>query len=441
MGGRQSFRDQHDAHNGGDGLHDSNVNEIVGANVIYDAATGPGNASGTVSIASDPADTLDRPYYNYASPLAGRFVVYRMYWDSLSIRYTIVDNGVEHDLYTHPFLTAAAGQTFRKPFYLLVNLALGGAFTDVMQLGNPASGAPLSMPLPATMYVDYVHVYQWNGQGDVEFGPPAQETGRVGLYTDTTPTTESLVPGVDEDIWVWANTLVNGSIPPYEGANGLSWKTNAQGWFGAGIMSRQPVNLFGLGDGSLKFRIKIPANVSFQIGIIDVWGNQNYVQFPAGQTTYGLVRDGNWGQASIPVSAIRGTAMDLRMLSYEFVILETNGTACEFGLDYIYWEAGSLAGVAAPQARAGGLMPSAPNPFANTTALRFRLAAPAPYALGVYDGAGRRVTLLRGVGVAGANAVRWDATDDAGHRVRPGVYFVRLESGALAESRRVVVLE
>ena len=110
-------------------------------------------------------------------------------------------------------------------------------------------------------------------------------------------------------------------------------------------MSIQPLNLFDFGDGHLNFSIKIPAHVTFKIGIIDAWNNQYYVEFPAHQTTYGLVRDGEWGQASIPVSDIRGTAMDLRMLSYSFVILEENGTACEFALDDIYWDAGVGTGV------------------------------------------------------------------------------------------------
>ncbi len=130
------------------------------------------------------------------------------------------------------------------------------------------------------------------------------------------------------------------NIPPYEGENGISWITTGMGWFGAGVMSHQPVNLFNFGEGNVKFMIKIPANVSFKIGIIDAWGNQNYVDFPANQTTYGLVRNGDWGQATIPVEDIRGELIDLRMLSYEFVILEVNGTSCEFGLDDIYWEGG-----------------------------------------------------------------------------------------------------
>ena len=66
------------------------------------------------------------------------------------------------------------------------------------------------------------------------------------------------------------------------------------------------------------------------------------------------MRNGEWGQASIPVSDLRGTAIDLRMLSYEFVILEENGTACEFALDDIYWEGGTIVGVGDAGRRARG---------------------------------------------------------------------------------------
>ena len=69
-------------------------------------------------------------------------------------------------------------------------------------------------------------------------------------------------------------------------------------------MSIQPVNLSNFENGHLKFKIKIPSNISFQIGIIDAWGNQSYVNFPANQTAYGLTRNGDWGQASIPISDI-----------------------------------------------------------------------------------------------------------------------------------------
>jgi len=56
-----------------------------------------------------------------------------------------------------------------------------------------------------------------------------------------------------------------------------------------------------------------------------------------------LIRDGEWGLASIPVVELRGVAIDLRMLNYAFVILEESGAACEFGLDDIYYDGGGVA--------------------------------------------------------------------------------------------------
>ena len=436
MGAAKAFRDLHDTHNGGNGNNSSTVNQMVGANAIW-------QAGGVASLANDPADTYDRPYYNLANPLNDRFLIYRLYWDSSTMRFTVVDNGVEYDLYASPFVYGANADEFRQPFYLLANLAIGGAYTDCYRLGDPGSGLPISMPLPATMYVDYVRVYRWNNQGEVTLGPPPSNQGRFGLYTDLTPTSASLVPGVSENIYVWENTLVNGTIPPFEGSNGISWKTNAKGWFGAGIQSVQPTNLFGFGDGFLKFRIKIPAGVNFKIGVIDTWGNQNYVSLPANTTKYGLVRNGNWGQVSIPVSELRGLAIDLRMLAYEFVILEENGANCEFALDDIYWENAQVAGVGDPEPsrRDVALLSNAPNPFHSSTDLRFELVAASPYEISVYDAAGKRVIGFRGIGRAGANAVHWNGLDDQGHKASPGVYYYRFEADGRSASRKVVLLQ
>ncbi len=436
MGATKAFRDLHDTHNGGNGLNSSTVNQMVGANAIW------AGTSGTASLANDPTDAYDRPYYRYSPTLVDRFLVYRLYWDENSMRFTVVDDGVEHDLFVSPFVFGADADEFRQPFYLIANMAIGGAYTDCWRLGDPGSGAPISMPLPATMYVDYVRVYEWNGQGEVHLGPPDWQTGRFGLFTDTTPVSAGVQTGVSSDIYVWENTLVNASIAPFEGANGLAWQTNSQGWFGAGIMSRQPVNLFNLGDGWVKFRIKIPANVSFKIGVIDSWGNQNYVDFPANTTKYGLARNGQWGQAAVPISELRGTAIDLRMLSYEFVILETNGASCQFALDDIYWESANVAAVdgAPAQSARVQLLAAAPNPFRSATELRFSLGSPAPYRLEVIDAAGRRVRSFEGMGRAGLNAVRWDGREDSGDAAAPGVYWYRLAGVPAQEVRRTVLL-
>jgi len=95
------------------------------------------------------------------------------------------------------------------------------------------------------------------------------QAGNFGIFTDLTPTVNGLTTSLDSEIYVWEGTLEEGNIDPYEGNNGISWSTNGSGWFGAGIMSYQPVNLFRFSKGHLNFDIKIPENISFKIGIID----------------------------------------------------------------------------------------------------------------------------------------------------------------------------
>ena len=446
MGAKQAFRDLHDEHNGGNGLDNSTVNQAAGANAIFysDDAVSPGNPSGAASISWDPDDIYCRPYFNYAPQLIDRFLTYRLYWDENSLRFTVIDDSMEYDLYEYPFPIDEVSDEFTKPFYLIANLAIGGAFTDAYNLGDPGSGEPVSMPFPAEMYVDYIRVYEWNGQGEVSLGPPTFQGGTFGIYTDETPTNGELIAEVSSEIYVWEGTLTGGTIPPYEGDNVLSWQTAGLGWFGAGIMSMQPLNLFNFGEGHLKFRIFIPANVTFKIGIIDSWGNQEYVEFPAYQTTYGLVRDGSWGQASIPVSDIRGTLIDLRMLSYAFVILEEHGAACEFALDDIYWDDGVVSGVDDGEVTSGmklQLLSNAPNPFNAMTEIRFELTAAGTYDLVVFDVAGRRVTGFRGIGAAGINTVRWDGRNDHGANVGSGVYYYRVETNAGSATRTMVLVK
>jgi len=442
MGHRQAFRDLHDTHNGGDGSNTAGVNEAVAANALFysEAAVTPENPSGAASLAWDPQDEFCRPYYNLQNPLSGRFLVYRLYWDEASLRYTVIDDGVERDLFETPFAIDEESDELRAPFNLIVNLAIGGALTDAYQLGNPGGGLPASLPLPAELFVDYVRVYQWNGQGEVRLGPPAAQGGTFGVYTDTTPTDGHLVVGETAEIYVWESTLTEGSLEPYEGENGLSWTTAGLGWFGAGIMAIQPLNLFAFGDGALCFRIRIPAHVTFKIGIIDSWGNQSYVEFPAQQTRHGLVRDGQWGQACIPVDLLRGEFIDLRLLSYAFVILEEQGTACEFALDDIVWTGGETSLVDEPESGAAPglyLRGNQPNPFNPRTTIRYELPRAARVQLEIFslDG-GWVTTLVQAEQGPGSHAVDWQPAGLAS-----GVYLYRLQVDGTAEVGKCVLLK
>ena len=447
MGHTQAFRDLHDEHNGGNGNNNSTVNQMVGANAIFyaDEAVNEGNPSGAASISWDPDDDYCRPYYNYNN-LNNRFLTYRIYWDPDSIRFTIIDDGSEYEFYTDVFPIDSVSDEFNAPFFFNINLAIGGTLTDAYNLGDPGSGLPISLPLPTSMYVDYIQIREWNGHGNVHIGPPEFEGGTYGIFTDTTPVDNGLIAGENAEIYVWEGTLSEGSIPPFEGENGITWTSTGSGWFGAGIMSIQPVNLFNFGDGYLKFRIKIPSNISFEIGIIDAWGNQSYVEFPSNQTKYGLVRDGEWGQASIPIDDIRGDYIDLRMLSYEFVILEVNGASCEFALDDIYWEGGGTVEVIHENkdiiAEDFILYDNYPNPFNPSTNISYSILNREYVNIGIFDVNGSKVIdLFNGYESAGTYSIDWNGKNEKGIQVSAGVYLYSIEAGEFRQTKKMILLK
>ncbi len=107
MGLKKAYRDLHDTHNGGNGLGQLDRGPDGRARTRSTTPTPPSrpeNPSGAASLSWDP-DRRDycRPYYNYANPLVGRFLTYRLYWDKNTMRQTVVDDGVEHDLFADPF--------------------------------------------------------------------------------------------------------------------------------------------------------------------------------------------------------------------------------------------------------------------------------------------------------------------------------------------------
>ena len=340
-------------------------NHFVGANVItwQQAACVSGNESCAASTAWQ-TDNWHVP----TTSLANRFVTYRFYWTESEMRFSVVDNGVEHNLYNAPLPVNSSA--LQAPFYLLLNMAVGGNFTDA---ANPGQ---VTAPLPGTMYVDYVRVYQMDGKGQVKLGDQTvpEVAGKFGVFTDTTAVNNKLVAGTSSDIFLWnAASTGAGTTPPFEGSNVIAWNYTAPGqWFGGGIQARQARNLSNYrANGTVKFRIRIPANVGFRIGIGDTYTNQNWVNFPANTTAYGLTRNGEWGQVSIPVSTLLGQLVAAQSLHDILMISSIDGalpsSSFQFAIDDIVWESGG--GGTTPQPE-----PSGPTSVSQTssTMLQFR---------------------------------------------------------------------
>jgi hypothetical protein len=93
--------------------------------------------------------------------------------------------------------------------------------------------------------------------------------------------------------------------------------------------------------------------VAFNIGIGDTYTNQNWVSFPANTTAYGLVRNGDWAQATVPVSTLVGPLVALQSVLDVFMI-SSNANALpastfQFAIDDIVWDSGTTTTTPPPQ--------------------------------------------------------------------------------------------
>jgi hypothetical protein len=88
------------------------------------------------------------------------------------------------------------------------------------------------------------------------------------------------------------------------------------------------------------------------------------------------------------------------------------------------------------------LHPNVPNPFRETTEIRYALVEPCAIRLRVYDVAGRLVRRLAEAEPksAGEHRIRWDGRDDQARRMKAGIYFCRLEAGHHRLTHRMLLL-
>ena len=83
-----------------------------------------------------------------------------------------------------------------------------------------------------------------------------------------------------------------------------------------------------------------------------------------------------------------------------------------------------------------------PNPFNSSTQIPYRVSAPGPVRLVIYNALGQPVrTLVDAIQAVGAYQVPWDGRDHRGARVANGVYLYQLQAGTVTQVRKMLVLE
>jgi hypothetical protein len=100
--------------------------------------------------------------------------------------------------------------------------------------------------------------------------------------------------------------------------------------------------------------------------------------------------------------------------------------------------AGSEGGAVPAAYRLG---PNRPNPFNPGTEIDFTLARQGPVRIMIYDPVGRLIRELFAASLpSGPHSIHWDGLDSQGQPVASGVYWSRLEAGAVRLSRRVTLI-
>jgi hypothetical protein len=149
------------------------------------------------------------------------------------------------------------------------------------------------------------------------------------------------------------------------------------------------------------------------------------------------------GAACHPASQMRACCVS--NTCYLLTYSECTALGGEWHLEWISCDPNPCAGADVTEPRevsVPALFAPSPNPFQQTTLLRFRLDRPRDVRLEIYDASGRLLRrILAGPQGAGVHGAEWDGRDEKDMPVGPGSYFCRLSTADSRWSQRVVVLE
>ncbi|MGV3540397.1 MAG: Ig-like domain-containing protein [Rufibacter sp.] len=273
-------------------------------------------------------------HYDAPAALNNDYHTYKMVWNSQTIKVYVDD----HEFFAFNIAGAAASdlEEFHNQHFLILNLAVGGNYTG---LNNPND---ITAPFPAKMYVDYIKLYQNQGEELYKAEDHVIAAGNYGVYTETTPTVARLNYDGGANIYLWNGlTDITPAPTPQEGTQGMAFRTAPGNWFGFGT-DHPGKNLSGYAaTGSLKFHMKISSTAPFKVGVKN-GSTESWINFVQGGEQYGLVRDGNWHEVTIPLRNFNAPSVDFGNLVSTFMLAgDAPSAGFDFQLDNIYYTTGT----------------------------------------------------------------------------------------------------
>ncbi|MDX9747246.1 MAG: family 16 glycosylhydrolase [Paludibacter sp.] len=147
--------------------------------------------------------------YTHSSGIQDNFYLFTLIWDDKAVKTyfgtdanPLMVNVVEMGI-VGADVAGNVGRYFHKPFFVLFNLAVGGNYTGITGSSNISKITALANG-DASMYIDYVRVYQKGDVGEQYIGPALS-----GLTTPDSGQQFSIFPNPVSDIL----TVSGSSIP------------------------------------------------------------------------------------------------------------------------------------------------------------------------------------------------------------------------------------
>jgi beta-glucanase (GH16 family) len=209
-------------------------------------------------------------------------------------------------------------------------------FTDIRQFFMVASDDSNGLKVGASQKYEFDEIF-WSENAPENMAHPVGT--QFGIYTERLCDAGNFNTTTDGDIFIWnkSNGVLT-SAAPFEGKNASTFTAPSPQWYGMGFTPKKLYDLSAFKNGHLHIALKVPANVTsdFKIGIKSPGGTavrESWIKFKNGADPYGMLRDGNYHQLSIPASDFNNS--DFSALAILFMIAGDGPSTVIF--DDVYW--------------------------------------------------------------------------------------------------------
>jgi beta-glucanase (GH16 family) len=270
--------------------------------------------------------------FTTSEDLSDGFFTHTMIWDENKISIYFNNSATP---YFSMGITGNDTEEFRDfQQYLIFNLAVGGSVPGIYDIGE------ITADFPASLYVDWVKVYQESDDFSTDNLPLY---GIFGIFEENQPADMRM--DLNYDIFAQETEIeTNPNETPYAGNEVLSYKVNQQRNYQLALISGIPRNMTNYRNGSIQFYLKTNLSGTFQLGVADTRGNEAFIPMGEG-TSHPIVNDGTWNLVYLPISEIAET-VDIQSLKSMLIFKGNHPGDGYFSIDEIvYSETTPVSGV------------------------------------------------------------------------------------------------